>query len=114
MREHSFLSKKAEEQGILRYACDGLLMAVSVEDPFGSFHRETILKYLESNYEGRAGILQEEKGGAGRGLFLIIETADLVVFNINPNIRTEVIAIFNIDPEKSKTGKFTSFHYFYG
>ena len=103
---------KAEEQGVFRYACDGVLLAVSVEDPFGTFHRETILKYLESNYEGRAGTLQERKGGGGRGLFQIIKTTDLVVFNVKPNIRTEVIAIFNIVPEKSKSGTTTSFHYF--
>lgn len=103
-----------EEQGIFRYACDGLLVAVSVEDPFGAFNRETILNYLKSCYEGRAGTLQEGKGGAGRGLFQIIETSDLVVFNVKPKVRTEVIAIFNIDPNKPKTAKSTSFHYFLG
>lgn len=105
---------KPEEQGVFRYACDGLLLAVSVEDPFGSFHRETILKYLESCYTGRAGTLQDKKGGAGRGLFQIIETSDLVVFNIKPKVRTEIIVIFNIDPNKLKSSQTTSFHYFYG
>lgn len=105
---------KPEEQGTFRFACDGVLLAVSVEDPFGAFPRETILRYLESCYGGQGGTLQQGKGGAGRGLFQIIETADLVVFNVKPKIRTEVIAIFNINPDKSKTVETTSFHYFYG
>ncbi|MGK5094069.1 hypothetical protein WDW89_18900 [Deltaproteobacteria bacterium TL4] len=105
---------KKEEQGIFRYACDGVLLAVSVEDPFGAFHRTTILAYLESCYKGEAGSLNTNKGGAGRGLFQIIETAELVVFNVKSSIRTEVIAIFNIDPDKPKSTKKTSFHYFCG
>ncbi len=104
----------AAEYATFRYACDGLLLALSVEDPFGAFDRQTILEYLRSCYAGRAGSLNEKKGGAGRGLFQIIETADLVVFNVKPRIRTEVVAIFNIDPSKSKSEKTTSFHYFYG
>ncbi len=104
---------KPEEQGVFRYACDGSLLAVSVEDPFGAFRRETILKYLESCYAGQGGTLQKNKGGAGRGLFQIMETADLVVFNIKPHLRTEVIVLFNIAPDKPKRNNTSSFHYFY-
>jgi len=103
---------KPEEQGTLSYACDGLLLAVSVEDPFGALDRQTILDYLQSCYEGKAGTLNQSKGGAGRGLFQIMETADLVVMNVNPHLKTEVIAIINIDPNKPKTDQTTSFHYF--
>jgi hypothetical protein len=51
------------------------------------------------------------KGGGGRGIHQIIENADLVVFNIRPNVRTEVIALFNIDP-KAQGDKHPSFHLF--
>jgi len=57
---------------------------------------------------------RKTKGGAGQGLFEVIETSDLVVINVKPKVRTEVIAIFNIDPNKPKTPQTTSFHYFYG
>lgn len=102
------------QQGKFRYACDGSLLAVSAEDPFGALYKETILQYLESCYGGEAGTLNKAKGGAGRGLFEIMETSDLVVMDVKANVRTEVVAIFNIDPGKSKTTKTTSFHYFYG
>ncbi|MBF0350551.1 MAG: response regulator [SAR324 cluster bacterium] len=104
---------KPEEQGLFRYACDGLLLSVSVEDPFGGLGRQTILEYLKSCYEGRAGSLNKDKGGAGRGLFQIIEASDLVVINVKQGVKTEVISIFNLDPGKSKNEKNTSLHYFY-
>jgi len=99
------------EQGTFRYACDGILLAVSAEDPFGALDRETILAYLESCYQGIAGSLNENKGGAGWGLFQIMETSDLVVMDVKKGLRTEVIAIFNLDaaPQSKRT---TSFHYF--
>ncbi len=111
---------KSQEQGRFRYASDGLLLAISVEDPFGVFDRKTILNYLESCYSGEkgqhhndAGTSSDRKAGAGRGLFQIMETADLVVFNVKVNVRTEVIALFNIDPDVPKVSQATSFHYFY-
>ncbi|MBF0236449.1 MAG: response regulator [SAR324 cluster bacterium] len=104
---------ETHEQGRFRYACDGLLLAVSVEDPFGALGRQTILDYLRTCYQGQEGSLNEHKGGAGRGLFEIMETSDLLVMNVKSNVKTEIISIFNIDPNKPKTGNSTSFHYFH-
>ncbi|RME15023.1 MAG: hypothetical protein D6797_07550 [Bdellovibrio sp.] len=100
-----------KERGRLRYACDGVLMAVSVEDPFGRLDGETIFNYLESCYTGRAGSLNANKGGAGRGLHQIVENSDLVVFNVAQGVRTEVIALFEVAPKKDQE-KFPSFHFF--
>lgn len=100
-----------EHQAKLRYATDGMLMAVSVQDPNGSLKGETILNYLESCYTGEAGKFQVNKGGAGRGLHQIIENSDLVVFNIRTGVTTEVIALFNVD-QKGSVDKEPSFHLF--
>lgn len=91
---------KPIEQSTLRYATDGTLLAISVEDPFGALTAQTIMKYLDSCYGGRAGSLQQadDKGGAGRGLHMIIENSLFVVFNVSPKRRTEVIAFFNVTP----------------
>ncbi len=99
--------------GSFRFACDGMIAAVSVQDPFGALKRETILQYLDSCYSGLAGELNHKKGGGGRGIYQIIEIADLVVFNINPNTMTEVIALFNVDIKATKSIKHPSFHLFY-
>ena len=102
-----------EDQGRIQYATDGMLMAVSVSDPHGALSGLTILNYLEKCYGGAEGGHSEgeEKGGAGRGIHQIIENADLVVFNIHPGSKTEVIALFNVDP-KAQGDKHPSFHLF--
>ena len=107
------LNLKAEEQGLVRFATDGMLVAVSVQDPFGSLKGSTILRYLEHNYSGHEGEIktEEKKGGAGRGLHQIVENSDLVVFNVDPGKRTEAIALFNVEVKES-TDKNPSFHLF--
>ncbi|HMN68821.1 MAG TPA: cyclic nucleotide-binding domain-containing protein [Bdellovibrionales bacterium] len=107
------LSLKPEEQGLVRFATDGMLLAVSVRDPFGSLKGSTILKYLEHNYAGSANELnaKEGKGGAGRGLHQIVESSDLVVFNVEPGKRTEAIALFNVEA-KATLHQSPSFHLF--
>ncbi len=93
------------------YATDGVFIGISVEDPFGSLDGKIVMKYLESCYSGAAGSLNKEKGGAGRGLHMIVEMSDLVVFNVKPNHRTEVISLFHID-SKASLDRPASFHYF--
>lgn len=102
-----------KEQGAkLRFATDGLFLAVSVEDPFGEFKKETIFKYLQNNYYQQNPDYNQAqgKGGAGKGLYMITENSDLVIYNIAPKVRTEVIALFDLDPNKEK--RTTSLHYF--
>ena len=81
-------------------------------DPFGAFGRETILNYMSNRYEDRASGNEENKGGAGLGLFQIIESVDLFIINVKPKIKTEVIAIFNLDSKIQYSEKIPSFHYF--
>jgi CRP-like cAMP-binding protein/CheY-like chemotaxis protein len=91
-----------EHEGRYRYGTDGVLLAVSVVDPFGALSKDVIMKYLESCYAGKAGELNEQKGGAGRGLHMIIESADLTIFNIKKGSRTEVISLFNLDKSRDE------------
>ncbi|MBF0237359.1 MAG: PAS domain-containing protein [SAR324 cluster bacterium] len=102
---------KHGEQGIFRFAFDGILLAVSAQDPFGSFDRQTILDYLARCYAGVKDTSRKGKGGAGKGLFQILESSDLLVINVKPGIKTEVIALFNVNSDL--THKVPSFHYFY-
>jgi cAMP-binding proteins - catabolite gene activator and regulatory subunit of cAMP-dependent protein kinases len=99
------------QQGQLRYGSDGTLMAVSVSDPFGALTKELIVDYLLSCYTGKAGEMNTNKGGAGRGLHQIIENSDLTIFNVKKGVRTEVISLFNLDGQKREAQP--SFHYFF-
>ena len=106
---------RPHEQGRFRYACDGEYIAISVEDPFGALTAKTTLKYLEKCYGGASvndsAEMQGHKGGAGRGLHQIIENSSLVVFNISPRQRTEVIAFFGMIPGE-KTDTVPQLHFF--
>ncbi len=115
---HNFKSRSEtvlltrEQTARLRFATDGLFLAISVEDPFGVFKKETIFQYLQNNYFNRGTDEHEKsgKGGAGKGLYMITENSDLVIYNVAPGLKTEVIALFDLDTTKDR--KNTSLHYF--
>jgi hypothetical protein len=102
------------EYGKLRYAFDGNLIAISVDDPFGALRREIMLKYLRSCFDGQFGKINEKegKGGGGMGLFQILSTADLLITNIKPLERTEIIALINIQTKTQSRRRAGCFHYF--
>lgn len=114
---YNHLSRRSEvilethHQSKFSYACDGIYLALSVSDPFGALTKKVILDYLESCYKGKAGSLNEGKGGAGRGFHQIIENSDLTIFNIKKGSRTEVISLFYV--ESGKKEPLPSFHYFF-
>lgn len=101
-----------EEQAIFRFACDGNLVAVSVEDAFGALTREVVLDYLERCFKGDIGVELENKGGGGNGLFQTIQSSSLVIFNVKPGSRTEVIALLSTNMQFEKTKPQPSFHFF--
>ena len=104
----------AEHQAAkFRFACDGNFIAISVQDPFGSLRREVIYKYLKSCYTDQAGQLQENKGGAGRGLHQIIENSDLTVFNVQSKKVSEVISLFQVDAKDGASSLASTLHYFF-
>lgn len=96
-------------QSTLTYGCDGILLGISVADPFGGLSKKLLIDYLESCYDGRPGSLNVGKGGAGRGLHQIVENSDLTIFNVKKGVRTEVICLFFVEKRETKP----SFHYFF-
>jgi CRP-like cAMP-binding protein/CheY-like chemotaxis protein len=108
--EHIILSE--DQSAKLSFATDGLFLGISVIDPFGSFKKEILFKYLANNYFDQDSNYNENnnKGGAGKGLYMITENSDMVIYNISPGQQTEIIALFDLDPSKDK--KATSLHYF--
>ena len=103
---------KPTEQALFRYGCDGLFFGISVRDPFGALDREIILDYIESCFGGRESVLHVEKGGGGKGLFIIFRSGHLTVFNVKKGQATEVIVLFDLDDKAQAGTKKSSFHYF--
>ena len=103
---------KPEEYAQFRYACDGNFLAISVVDRFGALDRSTILDYLARCFSESVGTSVDGKGGGGNGLYQIIQSSSLTVFNVKPKHTTEVIALLNINVQIEKISLHPSFHYF--
>ncbi len=99
--------------GTFCYATDGIYLGISVEDPFGALTPKVLIKYLRSCYSGAAGSLNDNKGGAGRGLHQIIESADLTVFNVQSRSRTEAICLWNLENSSQKRITQPTLHFFF-
>lgn len=85
------LELEPNEHVDLQYACDGRSVFMAVNDRFGSLNRERLVKYLSLG-SSEKGTAENKKGGAGLGLFLVVRSLTQLVFNIERNKRTEVIA----------------------
>jgi len=84
------------EQVRIRYACDARYFAVEVTDLFGSLDRKTILSCL-AKAGGRAPEkVSMDTRGAGIGLATVYGTCNHLVFNLEPGVRTEVIALIDV------------------
>ncbi|MBC7467420.1 MAG: cyclic nucleotide-binding domain-containing protein [Bdellovibrio sp.] len=102
----------AEQAVTLRYGTDGVLLAVSVTDPFGTLTKKVLQSYLEKNYNGEE-TGTADKGGAGKGLHMIVANSDFVVFNVKPGKKTEVISFFQLERNKDETETKPTFHLFF-
>lgn len=103
---------ETHQQSVMRYATDGVYLAISVADPFGSLSKDVILRYIERNFRGEVETGEEGKGGAGKGLYQIVQQSDLTVFNVKKGAKTEVVCLFYVEAHKKESQP--SFHYFFG
>lgn len=84
------------ERAAFCYACDGRHVALSVRDPFGSLDRDLLITYLHSYFSGEPAAPEEKQGGAGLGLYLVLNSITQLTFNVQAGVATEVIALFYV------------------
>ncbi len=84
------------EEVRFRYACDGRLLALSVEDNFGRLERSTVLSYLRKCFMRGQDQIDQKEGGAGLGLYYIFESLNQFIINVASHQRTEMIGIMDI------------------
>lgn len=76
---------------------------LSVRDSFGSLHRAQARRLLEAAAQG-----PRELADSGAGLSLIIASASVLNFHLDPGRSTEVIALFDLDaPGTAESGAHT-------
>jgi hypothetical protein len=90
---------------VVQYACDGNQFFVSVRDNFGSIERDIVLRVLHKCLHA-AQKIDRKAGGAGVGLYLMLNAASAVYFNVVPGVATEAVCTFRIDRTKPQLEQF--------
>jgi hypothetical protein len=98
------ITMRTEHSVVVRYACDGKQFAVSVRDVFGRLERSTVLHYLHKGLHAEQQI-DRKAGGAGLGLYLMVNAATAVSFQVIPGIATEAVCRFELDALKLALGQ---------
>ncbi len=80
----------------MRYACDARYFAIEVTDGYGSLDRQTILRCVAKAAGRTAEKVSMRTRGAGIGLASVYGTCNHLVFNLQPGVRTEVIALLDV------------------
>jgi len=101
-------SLRVEQTVVVQYACDGHKFAVSVRDAFGTLERSTVLRYLHKCLHSEQQI-DRKVGGAGLGLYLMVNAASTVFFNVLPGVATEALCVFDLDTQKLQLRHFGFF-----
>ncbi len=101
----------AEPTVLMRYACDGRYLAVSVLDRFGSFDKRDV---LDAVLRARAELGRPRtQGGAGLGLYFVLSSVTRFIVNLRPGQMTEVVCLFDLrERGKDATGWARSLHVF--
>ncbi len=100
----------------VEWSFDGTHLAIGVRDPFGTFGKQVVQKYLKFLFtnDKKAMIqLQQEAAGAGLGLFMVLERLSSLIITVAPTKTTEVIAMLNLTTSpKNFSKKQRSFQFF--
>jgi len=82
----------AGEEVTISYGCDGQRLMLAVGDNFGRLEKRTLRSYLTRAFEGVQLQTEEKASGAGLGLSMALRSIHQIIFNIQDQRRTEVIA----------------------
>lgn len=75
------------------FGVDPDFIGLSIEDPFGALTYETWSQYLKKCYDKSKNQIDQKEGGAGLGLFTIMENCHCFIVNSSPGKKTQVIAL---------------------
>lgn len=105
------ISLRVEQKVVVQYSCDGHTFAISVRDAFGTLERNTVLRYLYKCLHAPPDQqIDNKQGGAGLGLYLMVNSATTVFFNVLPGVATEAVCVFDLDTPKLQLRHFGFFN----
>jgi hypothetical protein len=93
---HGWRAEERETPAVLRFACDGRYLGVSVRDSYGALRKDAILDHILRARAMKGSPRIKPSGGAGLGLYFVISSVTRFIANIAPGRLTEVIGLFDI------------------
>jgi hypothetical protein len=102
------ISLRVEQKVVVQYGCDGKQFVIAVRDAFGTLERSTVLRYLHKCLHAEQQI-DRKVGGAGLGLYLIVNSSTEVYFNVLPGVATEAVCAFDLIVPKLQLESFGFF-----
>ena len=96
------------QEAIVRSAHLGNRFAIAVRDPFGTLTRDTVLRYLHKCLHA-VDQIDNKQGGAGLGLYMMVNSASEVYFHVDPGVATEVACVFDLAAKRVVLGGFGFF-----
>jgi len=103
----------ADEYCYFTFACDGRQLVIAMRDRFGSLASETVREYLHRCFAMGADQIEAKQGGAGIGLYFIVESLNKIIINISPGRGTEIIGLIDVSGSyRDYVEKNKSFHIF--
>src|SRR3984885_11838534 len=102
------ISLRVEQKVVVQYACDGKQFVIGVRDSFGTLDRDTVLRYLHKCLHAEQQI-DRKAGGAGLGLYLMVNSSTTVYFNVLPGVATEAVCVFDLETPKLQLEQFGFF-----
>lgn len=79
-----------------QFASDGRRLGLAIRDGYGSLTTETVRSYLLRTLAGGDGQIEEKQGGAGMGLYFILESVTKLAITIEQGRATEFVAILGL------------------
>ncbi len=102
--EHPFASRsrttpvrlRAGSEVAVRFCCDGSRFGISFTDRFGSLTPSRVQDYLAKGFRRGDDQVTEGTGGAGLGLYQLMDSLSHFVINLEPGVRTEMIGLVDV------------------
>jgi hypothetical protein len=95
----------------LDYGSDGRVFGIAVTDSFGGLGQETMRAGMQRCLVADDQI-EQKAGGAGLGLYTALGHVNQLVVNVEPGIRTEVIALWDLERRGRGASTAGSLHLF--
>jgi anti-sigma regulatory factor (Ser/Thr protein kinase) len=82
------------------FAADSRRIALAMRDDYGSLEVDRVLSALGRCFGGAGASVSEGRGGAGVGIFMMLQKSNELAVNIVPNKYTEFVAVRSLEQSR--------------